>query len=89
MSAHNWRGLRRVFRIPLGWMGVKADVDAELTFHIQGRIDELMERGLSRQDAEAETRRLFGDYARIESEVERIDRGMTRRRTRAPDGRSG
>jgi putative ABC transport system permease protein len=81
MSTHNWRGLRRVFRIPLGWMGVKADVDAELTFHIQGRIDELMGRGLSRQDAEAETRRLFGDYARIESEVERIDRGMTRRRT--------
>jgi putative ABC transport system permease protein len=81
VSAHTWRGLRRVFRIPLGWMGVKADVDAELTFHIQGRIDELMERGLSRPDAEAETRRLFGDYARIESEVERIDRGMTRRRT--------
>jgi len=45
MSTHNWRGLRRVFRIPLGWMGVKADVDAELTFHIQGRIDELMGRG--------------------------------------------
>ncbi len=81
MSTHNWRGLRRVFRIPLGWMGVKADVDAELTFHSQGRIDELMERGLSRQDAEAETRRLFGDYTRIESEVERIDRGMNRRRT--------
>ena len=83
MSAGDWRGLRRAFRIPLGWMGVKADVDAELTFHIQGRIEELMDRGLSRQDAEAETRRLFGDYARIESEVERIDRGMTRRRSLA------
>jgi putative ABC transport system permease protein len=81
MSAREWRGLRRVFRIPLGWMGVKADVDAELNFHIEGRIEELMARGMARDEAEAETRRLFGDYARIESEVERIDRGMTRRRT--------
>ncbi|MGE5101295.1 MAG: ABC transporter permease [Deltaproteobacteria bacterium] len=83
MSVRNWPGLRRVFRIPLGWMGVKADVDAELSFHIQGRIEELMSRGMSRADAEAETRRLFGDYARIESEVERIDRGMNRRRSMA------
>jgi putative ABC transport system permease protein len=83
MSAGAWRGLRRVFRIPLGWMGVKADIDAELAFHIQGRIEELMARGMSREAAEAETERLFGDYARIESEVERIDRGMTRRRTLA------
>jgi putative ABC transport system permease protein len=83
MSAGEWRGLKRVFRVPLGWMGVKADVDAELTFHIEGRIEELMARGMSHADAEAETRRLFGDYARIESEVERIDRGMTRRRTLA------
>ena len=83
MPVGTWRGLRRVFRIPLGWIGVKADIDAELAFHIQGRIEELMARGMSRDDAEAETRRLFGDYARIELEVERIDRGMTRRRTLA------
>jgi len=83
MSAVDWRGIRRAFRIPLGWVGVKADVDAELDFHIQGRIDELMSRGMSREDAESETHRLFGDYARIESEVEGIDRKMIRRRSLA------
>jgi putative ABC transport system permease protein len=83
MSLSTWPTLRRVFRVPLGWMGIKADVDAELTFHIQGRIEELMARGMSREAAEAETRRRFGDYARIESEVERIDRDMTRRRSLA------
>ena len=52
MSLRNWPGLRRVFRIPLGLRRVRADVNAELGFHIDGRIDELMSLGMSRAEAE-------------------------------------
>jgi hypothetical protein len=45
MSAGGWQGLRRAFRIPLGWVGVKQDIDAELSFHIQGRSRRLSNAG--------------------------------------------
>ena len=80
MSPLNWPGLRRVFRIP-GVRRVRADVNDELGFHIEGRIEELMANGMSRDEAEAEARKRFGDYRRIESEVEQFDRGAQRRRT--------
>ncbi|MGH7618232.1 MAG: ADOP family duplicated permease, partial [Gemmatimonadaceae bacterium] len=57
--------------------------DEELRFHIDGRIDELVAQGMSRADAEREARTRFGDYRRIESEVQRLDRGSHRRRTLA------
>jgi predicted permease len=72
-----------VFRIRVGVRGLRSDVNDELGFHIQGRIEELMANGMSRDEAEAEARRRFGDYERIESEVERFDRGANRRRTMA------
>jgi hypothetical protein len=81
MSARDWRGLRRVLRLPLGKRAVRGDVDAELRFHVQGRVDELVAAGMSRPAAEAEVARAFGDYARIEAEVERIDMAMHRRRS--------
>ena len=74
-----WPGLRHVFRLPKGAKQVRADVDAELAFHIEGRIDELVAGGMSRDDAEREARRRFGDFARIEGEVERLDRERQRR----------
>ncbi len=74
-----WPGLREVFRLPKGAKQVRADVDAELAFHIEGRIDELVAGGMSRDDAEREARRRFGDFARIEGEVERLDRDRQRR----------
>lgn len=82
MMMRTWQGLRRVFRIP-GIRRVRADVNAELDFHILGRIEELVSSGMSREDAELEARRRFGDYARIGSEMERLDRSVHRRRTLA------
>jgi putative ABC transport system permease protein len=82
MSEHKWPGLRRVFRIA-GIRQVQSDVSDELGFHIQGRSDELVAGGMARDEAESEARRRFGDYRRIESEVERFDRDVHRRRTMA------
>ncbi|HEY4304893.1 MAG TPA: ABC transporter permease [Gemmatimonadaceae bacterium] len=73
--------LRRVFRVPGSAKQTRADVDAELVFHIQGRIEELVASGMSRDDATREAQRRFGDLARIEAEVERLDRDRQRRRS--------
>ena len=74
---------RRVFRIPFSKRALRADVDAELRFHIEGRVEELMSKGLSREQAEREARRRFGDIHGIEREVESIDLTTMRRRSLA------
>jgi putative ABC transport system permease protein len=76
-----WEGLKRVFRLPLGRRAVKREVADELAFHLEERIEELVEQGFSREAAEREARARFGDLPTIETQVERIDRRMVRRRT--------
>jgi predicted permease len=49
------------------------EVDDELRFHIEGRIDELVAHGWSRDVAEVEARRRFGDYAAYRREAREID----------------
>ncbi|HKN65884.1 MAG TPA: ABC transporter permease, partial [Gemmatimonadaceae bacterium] len=70
---------RRVFRIPFSRAALRSGVDDELRFHIEGRIEELMSKGLSRADAEREARRRFGDIGVIGHELETIDRQSMRR----------
>ena len=72
---------RRVFRIPFSQRALHDDVDTELRFHIEGRIEELMSKGLSREEAEREARRRFGDVAHVERELEAIDRAKLRRQS--------
>ena len=81
MRRASWPRLRRVFRIPLSALGVRRDVDAELRFHLDGRIEDLMSKGLSRTDAEREARRRFVDVGRIENELRSIDRSTLRRQS--------
>src|ERR1051326_8775025 len=79
--SERWEGLRRVFRLPLGRRAVRDEVTAELRFHFEERVEELVASGLSRAEAVREARARFGDLPRIGAEVERIDRRMVRRRT--------
>ncbi len=72
--------MKRLFRLPFSRDGVRRDVDAEVDFHLQGRIDELVAGGMSRADAEREAARRFGDRAAVEAEVERIDVALHQRR---------
>jgi predicted permease len=53
--------MRRVFRLPESRARARRALDDELRFHLEGRIEELMTQGLSRDEAEAEARRRFGD----------------------------
>ncbi len=78
-----WRNLRRVFRLPVGRRRLREDLDAELRFHLDGRIEELMEREhLSREQAESEAAHRFGDYDAYRREAGAIDERTFRGRTR-------
>jgi putative ABC transport system permease protein len=77
-----WQGLRRVFRLPLGSRSIQSEIDAEIRFHLEGRIEELIAQGLSRQEAEREAQSRFGDLRRVELQMERIDRRTARHRAR-------
>jgi putative ABC transport system permease protein len=79
--SERWEGLRRAFRLPIGRRAVKDEVSAELRFHLEERIEELVASGLSREAAEREARTRFGDLPAIGAAVEEIDRRMVRRRT--------
>jgi putative ABC transport system permease protein len=65
--------MKRLFKLPLRRDRVMSDVGDELDFHLQGRIDELIASGMSREDAEREARARFGDRTKVEAEVESID----------------
>jgi putative ABC transport system permease protein len=78
-----WEGFKRAFRLPLGRRGVKAAVADELAFHLEERIEELVEQGLSREAAEREARARFGNLPVIGAQIEQIDRRIARRRTLA------
>lgn len=86
MSAERERpsDARPAFHLPLPGQRAREDVDTELRFHIEGRIEELVAQGMPREEAEREARARFGDVARIGSEVASID-AATRRRREAGD----
>ena len=65
--------LRRVFRLPATRARARRAVDEELRFHLEERIEELIARGLSRDDAEIEARRRFGDVKEYRKQAVAID----------------
>ena len=54
-------GIRKLLRQPASVRAVERDVDAELEFHVATRTDVLMGRGLTRDAADEQARREFGD----------------------------
>ncbi len=66
-------GIRRAFRLLVAPHRVDDDIDAELRFHIEGRIEDLMARGLSRTEAELDVRARFGDIESYREETRAID----------------
>lgn len=61
-SFDRWREARRVFRLPFSRRRAEREVDEELGFHLEERIEQFIESGLSRAEAESEARRRFGNY---------------------------
>ena len=78
-----WADIKRIFRLPLGRRLVESDVNEELRFHLEERIEELVAKGMTRPEAEHEARVRFGDVNRIGSELKAIDGVTVRRRQRS------
>lgn len=72
-----WRTLRLWGPDPEG------DVTEELSFHLESRVQELMARGFTREEAEREARTLFGDLDHIRSELHEMGRKRLSRVRRA------
>lgn len=73
--------MKRLIRLPSSRSRDRRELENELSFHLEGRIEDLMTQGLSREDATREALRRFGDLSRIGEQVEAID--ATTRRQRA------
>ena len=76
-------GIRRLLRQPAGARAIEREVDDELAFHVETRIDVLMSQGMTRQAAEIQARREFGDLRAAHDEIAAIDRGRVQRERRA------
>ena len=75
-------GVRRKFRVRRDVSDqVANDVDSEIRFHIESRVDELMSEGLDRSEAERLAMEEFGDMA-LAHDALRHESTQTERRTR-------
>jgi putative ABC transport system permease protein len=71
---------RRYLR--LAGPNVRRDVDEELRFHFDTRIEELVSGGLSAQDAREQAVREFGDVDDVRNDLVSIDRRVVAKRSR-------
>src|SRR5688572_5252385 len=60
---------------------IGADVDTEIAFHLAMRVEELMSRGLSEEEARQQAEREFGDIRRARAELIDSDARAERRRS--------
>src|SRR5688572_13360042 len=70
-------GLRRVMRNPEG--RIERDVDDEIAFHIESRMDALTKSGLSEEAARRTAEAEFGDVRASRRELAAVDRHRRRR----------
>jgi predicted permease len=64
-------------------MSVQRDIDAELRFHLEARVEELVTQGLSRDAARVRALAEFGDVDAVRAGLRAIDRRTARRRRRS------
>ncbi|HUQ81464.1 MAG TPA: ABC transporter permease [Gemmatimonadaceae bacterium] len=74
-------GIRKAFT-RAGRSSASTDVNDELAFHIARRVDELVARGMSPDDARDEATRAFGNVDTVRSELERLTRARNGRARR-------
>ena len=72
-----WRRYLRFFR-----RDVQADIDDELRFHFEARIDELVAQGQSAESARAQAQEEFGDVGAVRRGLTRIGDRMAQRERR-------
>jgi putative ABC transport system permease protein len=73
MTGDRWPAMRRLLRLPDSRQRLARDIDTELRFHIEERVEELVTAGMPREDAERHVRAALGDVQRYRSEMMVID----------------
>ncbi|HEY3441928.1 MAG TPA: ABC transporter permease [Paludibaculum sp.] len=68
-----WRRYARMFGADPA-----ADVNDELHFHLEAKVDDLVEQGWAREEAWREAERQFGDFKSVRAAGERLGREMDR-----------
>lgn len=75
--------MRRVFRLPGGRRQIAREVDDELAFHLETRIERLVSQGWSYDDARREALRQFGDVGSVRKSMVTMDEQRERATRRA------
>lgn len=70
--------MRRVFRVPFTPDQISREVDEELAFHLETRVQQLMSAGWTRERAHAEALRQFGDIAPVRESMVTLDQQRER-----------
>jgi len=70
-------------RLPFFRRDVQREIDEELRFHFDARIEELVAQGMTPDDARAQALSEFGDVNQVRSRLREIDDRVARRRQRA------
>jgi putative ABC transport system permease protein len=76
-------GLRRLFRFPPSEAQVRQDVETEIAFHVEERVEALIAEGLEPATARATALREFGDRRAARAELEAIGHRRVRQLRRA------
>src|SRR5262249_50682652 len=74
--------MRRVFRIPFG-ARIEREIDDELAFHLEMRMQRLIAAGLTPDAARREALRQFGDVASVRHDCVTMDEQRERAMKRA------
>lgn len=74
--------IRRLLRLVVGHRSIQRDVDDEMQFHLQTRVEDLVREGKSREEAERQASREYGDVSAARSELTTIDERRNRSRSR-------
>src|SRR5262245_58029876 len=75
--------MRRVFRLPSSRTRVEREVDNELAFHLETRIERLIAAGRSPEEARREALQQFGDLASVRGSMIALDEEQRRALHRA------
>src|SRR4051812_38100528 len=75
-------GAKRLLRVRDA-AAVEHEIDDEIAFHIESRIDDLVACGATRESARAQAMLEFGDVRDARAELGEIDRARVERRKRA------
>lgn len=74
--------VRRLFRLPPSQSQISSELRDEFSFHIEGRVEQLVAEGHSRAEAEREVREKFGDYETYWQNTRHIDEATMRQNRR-------